>query len=97
MKYKPKTYNPNIKMQDYELLDTIKSTVRHGFHWTLQEEFMLTERWLTLKPDIHTIAKLHKRSFKAICLKLEQTNLVSKKFDRDFIERNNQSYINLKA
>lgn len=89
------SYNPLVKIEDYESLDTKKKTSgnRYGFHWTIQEEFMLTERWLTLKPDIHTIAKLHKRSFKSICLKLEQINLVDKKFDRTFIEINNSRYL----
>ena len=88
-------YNPLIKIEDYEFLDPQEKSSgnRYGFHWTIQEEFMLTERWLTLKPDIHAIAKLHKRSFKSICLKLEQIKLVNKKFDRDFIETNNRRYL----
>lgn len=94
-------FDQSINIEDYELLDNkyssryfkkIKGT-RHGFHWTLQEDFMLTERWFALKGDIHTIAVLHKRSFKAICLRLELNQIVNIKFDREWIKQNNAKYL----
>lgn len=97
-------FNPSIKIEDYELLDSRhtrlktykKNNNRHGFYWSLQEDFMLTERWFSLNKDIHAIAVLHKRSFKSICFRLEINKLVKEKFDRTWIDLNNQRYLKQK-
>lgn len=98
-------FDSSIDIEDYELLDNkygsrylkkIKNT-RYGFYWSLQEDLMLTARWFILKGDIHAIAALHKRSFKAICLRLELTKTVNVKFDKEWIRQNNEKYLNLKT
>ena len=97
-------FNPSVKIEDYELLDKRQGSRfsskigdnRHGYHWSLQEDFMLTERWFSLNGDIHSIAVLHKRSFKSICLRLEINKVVKEKFNRDWVNLNNQQYLKQK-
>lgn len=95
-------FDSSIQIEDYELLDKNSryfknnKNTRHGLHWTLQEDFMLTERWFSLNKDIHAIAVLHKRSFKSICLRLEINKVVKEKFNRDWINHNNQQYLKQK-
>lgn len=65
---------------------------RHGYFWNSEEEAHLRTNWILFKGDIHRIAIYHKRSFRSICLKLEQMKIVSTKFDREYIQNNNQIY-----
>lgn len=66
--------------------------LRHGFHWSKREDFILKKRWKDYKQDIHMLAILHKRTYKSICLRLEQLNIVTTKFNREIIAINNEIY-----
>lgn len=89
-----RNFHPNIKVFDYETFDTKSNVVnRYGFHWSIQEDFALEERWHLFNKDIHKIAQAHKRSFKAVCLRLEQLKIVDKKFSRTLIEQQNKQYL----
>ena len=64
----------NISFEKYDIKKNNYNN-RHGVNWSLEEDLMLTVRWLDLKLSIHDIAKLHKRSYKSIYLRLKLNKL----------------------
>lgn len=82
----------NISFEKYDIKKNIYNN-RHGVNWSLEEDLMLTVRWLDLKLSIHDIAKLHKRSYKAIYLRLKLNNLITEKLTKEHILKNNAKYL----
>ena len=82
----------NISFEKYDIKKNTYNN-RHGVNWSLEEDLMLTVRWLDLKLSIHDIAKLHKRSYKSIYLRLKLNNLITEKLTKEHILKNNAEYL----
>ena len=89
----------NISFEKYDIKKNNYNN-RHGVNWSLEEDLMLTVRWLDLKLSIHDIAKLHKRSYKSIYLRLKLNEKIliflrNFKFSKNSYTKSNLSYIPL--